>query len=197
MENLITCSKVLYDKDVLDKSTEILKLKKIIKNYEKPQVIYSSVEEWEMKKQEAYNIIQNGINLWIVDNELETQFMFSGQYCGLTPNQRKNIPKYIEEALILLTKNSNWSKKTSVDIMYSIDGFINGIIKNDLWNLITTTINAEQLANIIYKNIEWQLDNGEHYPCILDKIAIFKCKKCEDYYTFISDDNICWECQNN
>ena len=53
MENLITCSRVLYDKDISDKMEEITSLKRKMRFYETPKIEYSNLEEWETKKKEA------------------------------------------------------------------------------------------------------------------------------------------------
>ena len=50
MENLITCSRVLYDKDICDKMEEITSLKRNMCFYETPKIEYSNLEEWETKK---------------------------------------------------------------------------------------------------------------------------------------------------
>ena len=50
MENLITCSRVLYDKDISDKMEEITSLKRNMRFYETPKIEYSNLEEWETKK---------------------------------------------------------------------------------------------------------------------------------------------------
>ena len=38
MENLITCSRVLYDKDISDKMKEITSLKRNLRFYETPKI---------------------------------------------------------------------------------------------------------------------------------------------------------------
>ena len=34
------------------------------------------------------------------------------------------------------------------------------------------------MSNLIYNNIIWQLDNGEHSPNILEDIPQYTCVKC-------------------
>ena len=75
MENLITCSRVLYDKDISDKMKEITSLKRNMRFYETPKIEYSNLEEWETKKKEAYQIIKNGLNKWIIEDNFEYQHM--------------------------------------------------------------------------------------------------------------------------
>ena len=45
MENLITCSRVLYDKDISDKMEEITSLKRKIHIYETPKIEYSNFKD--------------------------------------------------------------------------------------------------------------------------------------------------------
>ena len=47
IENLITCSRVLYDKDNSDKMEEITSFKRNMRFYETPKIEYSNLEEWE------------------------------------------------------------------------------------------------------------------------------------------------------
>ena len=95
MEKLITCSRVLYDKDISDKMEEITYLKKKLLFYEKPKIEYSNLEEYETKKEEAYQIIKNGLEKNIIEDNFEYQHM---SYQGLTSRQQMNIPYYIQEA---------------------------------------------------------------------------------------------------
>ena len=183
MEKLITCSRVLYDKDISDKMEEITYLKKKLLFYEKPKIEYSNLEEYETKKEEAYQIIKNGLEKNIIEDNFEYQHM---SYQGLTSRQQMNIPYYIQEALNLITKGNNkeWIEKISYDIIYGIKGFLNGFIKAGNWEEIYCQLDPEKMSNLIYNNIIWQLDDGEHYPCILDDIAIFEEEEEEDKSNF-------------
>lgn len=197
MEKLITCSTVLYDKDISDKMEEITSLKRNIRFYEKPKIEYSNVEEWDTKIKEAYQIIKNGLNTWIIENTFEYQCMY---YDGLTSRQKIFIRDHIQDALNIITKENNkeWVEKISYDIVYGIDGFFNGFIKTGNWVLIyLTQLDPETMANLIYNNIIWQLDDGEHAPCILNGIPIFTCKMCGKKGDFadINDTNICFDCE--
>ena len=190
MEKLITCSRVLYNKDISDKMEEITSLKRNIRFYETPQIEYSNLEEWETKKKEAYQIIKNGLNEWIVEDNLEYQHMY---YWGLTPKQIINIPKYIEQALKIITKENNkeWIINISHDIINGIEGFLNAFIKTGIWDLIhSPELGPETMSNLIYNYIIWKLDDR-----ILENVAIFTCEMCGKKDTYINDDNICFECE--
>lgn len=152
MERLITCSKVLYDKDISDKMDEIKSLKKEIACYETPQIEYSTFQEWETRKKEAYKIIKNGINKMVVEDEFEYQHM---SYQGVTMRQSRWLPFCIIEALTLLTKGKHkeWIEKTSYDIIYGIEGFFNGFIKTGIWDFMYSEFEAETISDLIYNNI--------------------------------------------
>tara|TARA_B100000575_G_scaffold279972_1_gene268927 strand:- start:1037 stop:1636 length:600 start_codon:yes stop_codon:yes gene_type:complete len=194
MEKLIISSKVLYDKDISDKIKEINFLKKNLRFYETPKIEYSNLEEWEIQKKEAYKIIKDGLDEWIIENNYEYQHM---SYQGLTCRQRIMIPHYIEKALNIITKEKNkeWVKKKSYDIIYGIEGFLEGFLRTGNWYLIYSQLDSKTLSNLIYNNIIWQLDSDDHYPCILENIAIFSCKICKKKDTYINDDNICFNCE--
>ena len=65
--------------NVIDKMNEELaelqkenkELKKKLESYERPRVLYSSIEEWDNTLNDAYKIIKNGVDKWIVDDEFE------------------------------------------------------------------------------------------------------------------------------
>ena len=201
MENLITCSRVLYDKDISDKMEEITSLKREITSlkrklsfYETPKIEYFNLEEWERKQKEAYQIIKNGLNEYIIEDNYDYHYM---SYWGLTPRQKINIRYCIEQALKIITKENNkeWVEQISYDIIYGIEVFLNGFIKTGNWELIYSQLDPETMSNLIYNNIIWQLDDGEHFPCILDGIAIFTCEMCRKKKHYINDDNICFVCE--
>lgn len=172
----------------------VTSLKRKMRSYETPKIEYSNLEEWETKKKEAYLIIKNGLNECIIEDNFEYQHM---AYQGLTSRQQIYISEYIEEALKIITKGNNeeWTKKISYDIIYGIEGFLNGFIETGIWELIYSQLEPETMSNLIYNNIIWQLGNGEHSPCILEDIAIFTCEMCGQKDTYINDDNICYDCE--
>lgn len=147
--------------------------------WEKPQVEYSNLEEYETKKREAYQIIKNGLDEWIIKDNFEYEHM---SWMGLTTRQGMNIPNYISQALNLITKGNHieWSKEVSYQIIYGIEGFIKGFIKINKWDLIYSQLDSNTMAKLIYNNIIWQLDDDEHSPCILDDIAVFTDEEREE-----------------
>jgi hypothetical protein len=195
MENLVKCSRVLYDKDIIDKNEEINSLKKKFRYYEEPKIDFANMEEYKIKKNEAYKIIREGIDKWIIEDTFEYEHM---SYRGLTPRQNVNITIYIEKALNLITKEQNkeWAYRISNEIIYGINGFLNTLIDTEIWELIYSQLNSKIMSDIIYNNIVWQLDDGDtsNSSGILGDIRLFTCKICKKKDDYINEDNICFDC---
>jgi len=175
MEKLIICSTVLYDKDICDKMKEIKSLKKeiiILKTkliyYDEPKIEFDNIQTWQYKKKEAFEIIKNGLNKCIDQYSIQHAGMY---YIGLTSEQKLAIQCYIEEALNIITKkkNEDWSWRISYEIVFGIEGFINGLIDVGIWDLI-----YHNLSKLIYNNIIWQLDGARDYNSILYSVPVFK-----------------------
>ena len=163
---------------------------------DKPKVFFNNKKEWEDAKNTLFTEIKNIINKYVVLDEFEYEHM---SYQGLTSRQYIFISGSIEQGLTILTNDKEWSKKIAWDeIMYGINGFFNGLINSNNWKNIYNLLSAQDLANIIYKNIEWQLGcygDGGHYPCILEDIAQFKCIRCEEIDDYIDDKGLCINCE--
>ena len=182
-------------------------LEKKLESYEPSGILYSSENEWNNSLNQAYKIIKDGVDKWIVNDEFEYNGM---RVFGLCPRQRMNISRYIEEGLYIIVKKSfplsprpcpwkKWVSRISYEIMYGIEAFINALMeinieKETLWDIIYRTTTPQQLSDMIYKNIIWQLDEEDHYPCILSDLSKFKCSKCDEICDYVDSENKCVEC---
>jgi len=182
MEKLVTCSKIFYDREIIDKikylNQKIESLKRTQVFLEKPKIEYSSFEEWETTKEKAYQIIKNGLDQWIIDDNFEYCDMIEW---GLTPVQRRNITYNTEKALNLITKENSkeWSENIANTITYGIEGFLNAFIQIGNWESIYSRLTPETMVELIYNNIIWQLDDERTSSCkILDYIPLYPCKGC-------------------
>jgi len=128
-------------------------------------------KEWEDAKNTLYTEIKNTIHKNVVLDVVQYREM---SYQGLTTGQFICIENVIERGLTILTNEPEWSKQIAWDIMYGISGFINGFLLSNNWGNIYNVLSAQDFANIIYKNIEWQLDDGKHSPCILEYAMYFE-----------------------
>ena len=68
MDNLILCSQILYDNDIQNKSKEIKKLKKKLKEFTKPKIDYKNLNEWKNTIKKSFKIIKDGIHIFFEEN---------------------------------------------------------------------------------------------------------------------------------
>ena len=136
-----------------------------------PTTNFNNKNDWEHAKKTLYIEIQNTIHKHIVLDVVQYREM---SHQGLTISQFSCIGGVIERGITALTNHPEWAKEISWHIMYGISGFFNGLINSNNWENIYNVLSAQDLANIIYKNIEWQLDDGKHSPCILEHAKYFQ-----------------------
>jgi hypothetical protein len=168
MERLALCSKILYDIDLLDKQKEIYELKKEINT---PKIYFENSKIWESKKAEMYNIIKNIIDELIIDSDSEYEDYENILYNGLTSAQRIKINHVLYNELNKLTdyKYCTWCENKAYDIVYSVEGAVQGLIYSDKIG----DFREYEMAEFIYRNIIWQLGDNTHFPSILDDIPFY------------------------
>ena len=165
MEKLALCSKVLYDIDLLNKQKEIYELKKTVNI---PKIYIQNNELWQYKKEVMYDIIKTSIDEYILEEFDDYEDM---QYNGLSSLQRININNILYKELNKITEHKycTWCENKAYDIVYSIEGAIQGLIYTDKIN----NFRDFEISEFIYKNIIWQLGDNTHFPSILDDIPVF------------------------
>ena len=167
MERLALCSKVLYNADILNKQNEIFELKKIINI---PKIFIQNKELWEFRKKEMYKIIKTTIDECILEDFDEENDYDNILFNGLSSSQRMNINHVLYNELNKITeyKYSGWCENKAWDIVYSIEGAVQGLIYADK----ISDFRDYELVEFIYKNIIWQLGDNTHFPSILDDIPV-------------------------
>jgi len=167
MEKHELCSKISYGDDLLNKQNEIYELKKIV-NIPK---IFIQKELWELKKREMYEIIKTTIDECILEDFCEENDYNNILFNGLSSLQRMNINHVLYNELNKITeyKYSGWCENRAWDIVYSIEGAVQGLIYADKIG----DFRDYELVEFIYKNIIWQLGDNTHFPSILDDIPVF------------------------
>ena len=186
MERLAVCNRALYDQDILDKFNENNILKAELDSFKHPSVKCSSIEEWTNILSKAYQIIKDAIYDCVINNEIEYKYM---GMLGLTPRQRIIIQYNIHKALVEITKSPSWSDRISNHIITGVEGSIQGLINSGAWVTLYSQINPTMMGNIIYENIEWQLENE-----ILEDIPLFNCHRCLKADDCVTENNICIDC---
>jgi hypothetical protein len=154
-------------------------------------IIYNNLGEWTTVRDNLYDTIHNSIIRCIVDNEEEYNQMI---LLGLTENQRLYLMGVLERELYNISENNEWAENTTFNLIYGIQGFLQGFIKTNRWKYIFKSLEPIDLANILYENIIWQLDDDLHSPCLLEDVPKYKCNKCNNIVDFLLNNNICENC---
>lgn len=166
MNKLISTSKILYDNDISNKMKEITELKEEYK----PEIIYSSHDEWKENKEKAFLIISNYINRW----KSRVSPIGADGHWQKYPTDVVWLFDGICESLNLITKNKykTWCHSQAWIIATGIIGLIIGLQKTGNLLLIW-----EDIGEIIYNFITEQLictndRTGYGYGGILSEICI-------------------------
>ena len=108
MEKLVLCSKILYDRDVIEKQKRILELEKKLEN---PNPFYNSRKEYDEICEKAFETLKNKIiNLYNDNFEYEHMSHFG----GITPRNDYQIEDAICECILKISRNSEWSRTNAV-----------------------------------------------------------------------------------
>ena len=152
-------------------------------------IIYKDLNEWSQVRENLYENIFNGL-IKCIDNKDEYNQMAID---GITENQRIYLMELMEDELYKITFNKKWAEYTTFNLLYGIQGFIQGFIKNNKWRIIFNALDNVELANILFENIKWQLDDDTHIPCLLEDIPKYRCGECNRVTSFIYN-NKCEDC---
>jgi len=165
MERLALCSKILYDIDLLDKKNEIEKLNKIINI---PKLSFKNEEDFINAKNTMYDEIQKSVWNCVVENDHFEYY--NSPYQGLNSQQRNYINKIMNEELnkftseldskknhiITKTNYEKWCENTSWNIIYNIEGSLQGLVDVGKIN----DFSEYEIALFIYRNIIWELEKS-------------------------------------
>lgn len=184
MERLALCSKVLYDHDILEKQKRIIELEKKL---EKPKVRFQTYEDWENCKHKLFEGVHSVLKGWIEENEHEYLHM---SHFGLTPRQEIVLYDHIYACLHECTKISFWSEKIADDVMHSLNTMINTLQNVNIWNYMHETQGSKGITELVYNHVVWFLE----YNAQLQELPEFECKKCHKIDDFITEEGLCFSC---
>jgi hypothetical protein len=154
-------------------------------------IVYNNQFEWMHVRDNMYKVINNSLIKCIIDDNNE--YIQMG-IIGLTDKQRTFLMEILEQELFKITLDEEWAENTTFNIIYGIQGFIQGFIKNDKWIYIFKSLEPKDLADILFDNIKWQLDDDYHMPCLLEDVPKYKCDKCEAVVEYLVNFNLCDKC---
>jgi hypothetical protein len=148
-------------------------------------IVYNSQYEWTKVRDNLYKIINNNLIKCIIDDTIEYNQM--GDF-GLTEKQRIFLMDTIENELFKITFNEEWSTNISFNIIYGIQGFFQGFIKNNKWKYIFKCLQPQDVVDILFDNIKWQLDDDLHIPCLLEDVPKYRCGECKRVVDYLVND---------
>jgi hypothetical protein len=154
-------------------------------------IVYNNQFEWMHVRDNMYKVINNSLIKCIIDDKNE--YIQMG-IIGLTDKQRTFLMEILEQELFKITLDEEWAENTTFNIIYGIQGFLQGFIKNDKWIYIFKSLEPKDLADILFDNIKWQLDDDYHMPCLLEDVPKYKCNNCEAVVEYLVNFNLCDKC---
>jgi hypothetical protein len=170
MERLALCSKVLYDKDILDKHKELEYIRD-------PVLYYENYEDWENHLDVLYTDIHEGVKDAIMSvGSFETM----KRYYIIPAKYSKHIRLVLTKAFMKLTRKEKWSEDTAHDVMDGIESCLRVTgyqwvgTRQDVITMICKLI-RDRLGGTIW-------EDGYHKPFPISGklcgIAQFQCQGC-------------------
>ena len=189
MERLALCSKVLYDRDILEKQRRIIELEKKL---ETPKIRFERYEDWENFKTHMYRDVHVVLEKWVINDPFEYEHM---SYQGLTFRQESALIECVYEHLCNGTKNVEWSEKMANDVVYSVRAMFIALQNTHIWEFIYKRMNPRDIVELIYEHVSWYLDDGSHSPCAIEDLPEFKCLACQRIEDYVNENQVCVECE--
>lgn len=199
MELLALTSKVLYDNELLEAKKELDKLRK---TYETPRVMFETWHDWEKTKMNigtelSLFMIEKNIGLseaQRIDSETDEVAFVETEVMRDTGLEQK-----IEQILLRLTGNPDWSYGKADEIISGINDVISTIDRNaddtDIPPLIEKDIDTQRriIHSIICKRLGLSL--GKQNGTLLCMVPQFMCKRCNSIVDYVFPPaHICVKC---
>lgn len=152
MENLVNCSRVLYDKDIVEKMEEIKVLKNKIKCMEWPDVEFLNVEELYTERMNVRNIVSSSIKKFVFETDWHRVRMVGIFCCNMI-----DFLSGIEKSLNSFTKNVHpeWANYISNQIVCMTRCHIDSL---ELHHFLDTQ-DLDKLSDSIFRFIISYLEN--------------------------------------
>jgi hypothetical protein len=195
MERLATACQVLYDKDLLDKKNEIIKLNNKLAEETVPKILYENQEEWDNLKTESIKICQRGVRDFISDKE----YPFMRDF-GINPGQYDGLYLILWKAFDKISKGqaNEWVSNYAQIINLTIKNTIRTLVDMGLWENIFDSLGRDGLNTFILKILMEFFDESSND--IYDSIGVirhFKCSDCDKITDYSDDNKKCWDCSSD
>lgn len=190
MEKLALCSKILYDREIIESAKKIKMLEKEVKYYKNgPEPFYESIEAYESTVHSAIKKLKTEIGS-MYDDTFEHDHMV---YQGITSRHHERLTYAISDCLCEVTRDRNWSDVKSEQIMTGVWSFVKGFMHCNMWENLYMSLTRHQLGNLIFNMIVHTI-NGPHRGTILENVIRFRCHECDNVTPNVNMNNACSEC---
>jgi len=120
------------------------------------------------RREKVYKKIYECLNTIIVEDDREYLLM---SRLGITNYQEAEIINCLNQTFKYLTNDDDFETEISWIIVYTTQSFIKSLINNNnKWLDLYKNSSREEICNIIYDNIIYQLGDDTHWPCFLEKV---------------------------
>lgn len=205
MENLIKCSKVLYDNDISNKMKEITQLKIKIAELEKditvnkpPKIFFNNHLEWHTKVSETLDYIYDNItNIQFVEAGTDAE-IFTGSGLWMISDKQTKY-ELLKQCLIWIGGSEKWAEKIASNIIADIKSVLDTLKLHENYG-------EQEIRDFIFCFIQDKLCE-RHKKSILADIPQYKCPICGVIYNdpYDSEDDgdifdiseLCRDCYNN
>lgn len=190
MEKLAVTCKILYDKDYLDKII-LLKEKET-----HPVVIFKDIFDYFQHAKRFQVKVKNFVSDAINNDEIWREL--KENIDNITDHHLfiKNLRDVLIKELFSITKQKEkkWCNETSVIMIHSVKGAINGLKLCFEDNI--EAITPEFIKNVTLSTIFHMIGTHEEYQGIFDKISYMKCENCNKLSNQViyADKQLCDKC---
>jgi len=157
MNNLASVSKILYDREVIQKNKENYELKQELKKYEKPKIHFENEDEWYELKEKEFSKLEieiknwcSNINFYYFNHEIDTIWY--------------SVYDSLKECLMNITNNKEWSEFNADHIICMVEKCLRNLFH---FNLSNENL-SENLGDMVYGTIIERLDGDGSEPLLFD-----------------------------
>ena len=157
MNNLASVSKILYDREVIQKNKENYELKQELKKYETPKVYFENEDEWYELKEKEFSKLEIEIRKWCSELRYD-YFKFEINTIWF------KVYDSLKECLINLTNNKEWSEFNTDYIICMVEKCLENLFH---FNLSEEDL-SKNLGDMVYGMIIGRLDGDGSEPLLFD-----------------------------
>ena len=195
MELLALTSRVMYDRDILEKQGEIENMKKRLANLIAPKVVYEDMNEWNRLRAEAILLLRKGVEAFIPEDYSDYQWMC---LYGITPTQSiEGFGALLFDVFKHISKGNgnHWGYSYAYTISNTILNTVAALVHMDLWRHVAEMGRDGMLRFFMHALLKFFTDGAaENAVDGIARIRCFACKRCAAVVYRVDKTGLCWKC---